>query len=219
MEQKMILITLKNEVAPRKRHRRAKESAMEKKVALIAFLAVVALTLSGLSLRQTLAEQKPTPHYDSMATDPKQDMAASMAELLSSNLDSPPEENPPVRPEPVSRYPTITEDERELLAKMVYLEARGESAEGQQAVAEVTLNRVVAQNFPGTVREVLYQKGQYATASYLETAVPTKAQYKAVDAALFGTPILPMDVVFFSVGGENDNVWGTIGGHTFCYQY
>lgn len=219
MEQKMILVTLKNEVTPRERRRRAKERRMVRKAFAIALLITAAIALSGLGLHKALAEEESTLPCNNVELEIEQDMAASMAELLSSSQDSLPEQNPPVEPEPVSRYPAITEDERELLARMVYLEARGESAEGQQAVVEVTMNRVVAQNFPDTVQEVLYQKGQYATAPYLETAEPTEAQYKAVDAAIFGEPVLPMDVVFFSVGGENDNVWGTIGGHTFCYQY
>ena len=41
----------------------------------------------------------------------------------------------------------------------------------------------------------------------------------AIDAALYGPSILPVDVVFFSRNGENDRVWGKIGGHVFCYAY
>lgn len=40
-----------------------------------------------------------------------------------------------------------------------------------------------------------------------------------IDAALYGPSILPADVVFFSQSGENDRVWGKIGGHVFCYAY
>ena len=51
--------------------------------------------------------------------------------------------------EPESRYAPVTEEERELIARIVYLEARGEPTQGQQAVAEVILNRVAAEKFPG----------------------------------------------------------------------
>ncbi len=44
------------------------------------------------------------------------------------------------------------------LARNVYHEARGEPTAGQHAVAEVTLNRVASQRFPGTVCEVVYEK-------------------------------------------------------------
>lgn len=44
------------------------------------------------------------------------------------------------------------------LALNVYYEARGESREGQQAVAEVTMNRVASRHYPNSVCEVVYQK-------------------------------------------------------------
>ena len=127
---------------------------------------------------------------------------------------------------PVERYAgmTMTEAERDELAAIIYLEARGEPAEGQQAVAEVILNRVIHQDFPDSVHEVLHQgEGtavpQFSTIALLETAEPTQEQYDAIAAALYGQSILPDEVVFFSRAGENDRVWGTIGGHVFCYAY
>lgn len=126
----------------------------------------------------------------------------------------------------VARYETITmtEEERREMAAIIYLEARGEPAEGQQAVAEVILNRVISPDFPDSVSEVLYQgEGkavpQFSTIGLLPKAEPTQAQYDAIDAALYGPSILPADVVFFSQSGENDRVWGEIGGHVFCYAY
>lgn len=113
---------------------------------------------------------------------------------------------------PVERYAgiTMTEAERDELAAIIYLEARGEPAEGQQAVAEVVLNRVIRQDFPDSVHEVLHQgRGNgavpaFSTIALLETAEPTQAQYDAIDAALYGPSILPGEVVFFSRTGEND---------------
>jgi N-acetylmuramoyl-L-alanine amidase len=43
------------------------------------------------------------------------------------------------------------------LALNIYFEARGESVEGQYAVADVTLNRVESSQFPNTVCDVVYQ--------------------------------------------------------------
>lgn len=124
-------------------------------------------------------------------------------------------------PRVVERYAEITMTDEELkeLAEIIYHEARGESPEGQQAVAEVVFNRVIADNFPDTVHEVIHQKKQFSTARLLGTAEPLQEQYDAINAALYGPTILPADVVFFSRDGENDKVWGSIGGHVFCYQY
>jgi N-acetylmuramoyl-L-alanine amidase len=43
------------------------------------------------------------------------------------------------------------------LAENIYFEARGEPLEGQYAVAEVTLNRTRAQNFPHTICAVVHE--------------------------------------------------------------
>lgn len=127
----------------------------------------------------------------------------------------------PEKPKVVVRYAgiEITEAELHELAEIIYHEARGESPEGQQAVAEVVFNRVIAENFPGTVHEVLHQPKQFSTVRLLNTAEPRQQQYDAINAALYGPTILPADVVFFSRKGENDRVWGEIGAHVFCYQY
>jgi N-acetylmuramoyl-L-alanine amidase len=48
-------------------------------------------------------------------------------------------------------------DELQCLAENVYFEARGEPLDGQYAVAEVTLNRTHAHNFPHTVCAVVHE--------------------------------------------------------------
>lgn len=48
------------------------------------------------------------------------------------------------------------------LAETVYHEARGESLDGQLAVAETVMNRVRAPSFPRTICGVVTQKGQFA---------------------------------------------------------
>lgn len=54
--------------------------------------------------------------------------------------------------------------ERECLAQAIYHEARGESATGQQAVANVIVNRARSGKFPGSLCGVIYQnadQGRY----------------------------------------------------------
>ena len=105
----------------------------------------------------------------------------------------------------------------ELLARLVYLEARGEPYDGQVAVAEVVLNRVVSDRFPDTVEEVIYQTGQFTPASYLESTTPGEEQYEAVADAVDGeTCVTGEDVVFFSGAPYNDRVYAVIGNHYFC---
>jgi spore germination cell wall hydrolase CwlJ-like protein len=49
------------------------------------------------------------------------------------------------------------ESDLQCLAENIYFEARGESLDGQYAVAEVTLNRTRAQNFPHTICSVVHE--------------------------------------------------------------
>ncbi len=125
---------------------------------------------------------------------------------------------PTPEPTPTPRL-TLTADEIDLIARIVWHEARGESAEGQRAVVEVVFNRVEADNFPDTVEDVIFQENQFSSAGYVDSAEPTDEQYQAIEQALYEEPMLPGDVVYFSQGAENDRVWGVIGGHTFCRQY
>ncbi|WP_254871063.1 cell wall hydrolase [Bacillus sp. Marseille-Q1617] len=58
----------------------------------------------------------------------------------------------------------ISEEEKELLAKLVHAEAEGEPYSGKVAVATVVLNRVDSNEFPDSIKEVVYQvaQGHYA---------------------------------------------------------
>lgn len=124
----------------------------------------------------------------------------------------------PVRGKP--RFPEITLSlkEKQLLAKVIWVEARGEVFGGQQAVAEIVLNRMASEDFPDTLDGVIYEEGAFRSVPLLEEAKPYKAQYDAIESAIYGPNILPRDVFYFAPEPVNENVWGTIGGHTFCYS-
>lgn len=119
------------------------------------------------------------------------------------------------------RYPDIqlTSEERQLLAKVIWVEAQGECEEGQQAVAEVVLNRMASPNFSDTLKGVIYAEGQFRSVPFLEDAEPYQAQYEAIERAIYGPYILPENVMHFATFRTNNNVWGQIGGHIFCYEY
>ena len=125
-------------------------------------------------------------------------------------------------PEPAEfRYPGVelSEWEMNLLAKVIYLEAQGEPYEGQQAIAEVVLNRLVSEDFQNTIDGIIFAKDQFACVDILDKARPTHVQYEAIERALYGPYILPKNVVFYATFHVNDMVWGDIGNHTFCYAF
>lgn len=82
----------------------------------------------------------------------------------------------------------ITNDELYLLSKLVSSEARGESYEGQVAVAAVVINRVLDSRFPDNIKDVIYQKNAFSVVN--DGAIykdPTDSSYKAAREALYGS--------------------------------
>ena len=128
-----------------------------------------------------------------------------------------------VEPEPENRYAELhfSDEDVYILACLVYHEARGESFEGQVAVVEVVLNRMLSDYFPDTVEEVVFQKygdvWQFSPAPYLYSAEPDKEQYLAVHTAIEEREhILSEDTVYFSTAPYNESVDMIIGNHYFC---
>lgn len=56
----------------------------------------------------------------------------------------------------------ISEPHKELLSRLVHAEAKGEPYNGKVAVAAVVLNRVQDEEFPDSIKDVIYQEGQFS---------------------------------------------------------
>ena len=112
---------------------------------------------------------------------------------------------------------TLTGEDIYMLACFVYAEAREESPEVQQAVAEVVLNRVMSPDYPNTVKDAIYQTEFYRSAQIMRnTGEPELEQYIAVDTAMYGPYILPEDICFYSAWEKGTDVWGKLGSFTFA---
>ncbi|MBE3598130.1 MAG: cell wall hydrolase [Limnochordaceae bacterium] len=80
-----------------------------------------------------------------------------------------------------------SQQDRRLLAAIIWLEARGEPFEGKVAVGAVVLNRVESPLFPDSVEEVLLQPGQFPfSAETLYSVQPDSSAWQAADRALAG---------------------------------
>lgn len=64
------------------------------------------------------------------------------------------------------------------LAETIYHEARGESFEGQRAVAAVVLNRTLDDNFPDTICKVVYQRNQFSWVGKVRRPNPNDPAFK-----------------------------------------
>lgn len=82
----------------------------------------------------------------------------------------------------------ITNEELLLLSKLVTGEARGESYEGQVAVAAVVINRVKDPRFPNSIKDVIYQKNAFSVVKDGSINMqPTESAYTAAQEALYGS--------------------------------
>lgn len=74
-----------------------------------------------------------------------------------------------------------------LLAHLIYGEARGEPYEGKVAVASVVINRTTDSRFPGTIAGVIYQPGAFDAVSDGQINLdPDTSAYNAARDALNG---------------------------------
>ena len=110
-----------------------------------------------------------------------------------------------------------------LLARLVYGEARGEPYTGQVAVAAVVLNRVKSSSFPNTVSGVIYQAGAFSVVSVGQiNLTPNQTAYNAARDALNGWDPSYGSIYYFNPNTATSSwIWSrphviTIGNHRFC---
>lgn len=98
--------------------------------------------------------------------------------------------------EPTYKY-NISSVEREMLARLVYLEANTESLECQMAVASVVINRWQNGAWGNTIASVIYSPYQFSPSGLIYKTTPTETNYAAVDQILRRGSILPQQVMYF----------------------
>lgn len=110
-----------------------------------------------------------------------------------------------------------------LLARLIYGEARGESYTGQVAVGAVVMNRVKSSLFPNTIAGVIYQSGAFDAVSDGQiNLTPDSTAKKAAQDAINGwDPSYGAIYYFNPATATNKWIWSrpltvTIGKHRFC---
>lgn len=110
-----------------------------------------------------------------------------------------------------------------LLAKVIYGEARGEPYTGQVAVGAVVMNRVKSSSFPNTLSGVVYQSGAFdAVRDGQINLTPDSTARKAAQDALNGWDPSYGAIYYFNPStATNKWIWSrpmtvTIGRHRFC---
>lgn len=101
-----------------------------------------------------------------------------------------------------SNYYDITYDEIDMLSRLVYLEAGGESYECMKGVASVVLNRMTSTGM--SLQDVIYAPNQFSPACYIESTSYTDDAYNAVMYVVENGPSLPEYVTFFRADHYHD---------------
>ena len=122
-----------------------------------------------------------------------------------------------------SNSSSVSSSDLNLLAKIVYAEARGEVYTGQVAIAAVVLNRVKSGSFPNTIAGVIYQPGAFTAVSDGQiNLTPNSTAKKAAQDALNGWDPTYGSIYYFNPDTATSAwIWSrpyviTIGKHRFC---
>lgn len=87
-----------------------------------------------------------------------------------------------------------------LLSKLVEAEATDEPYKEKLAVADVIMNRVQSDEFPDTLTDVIYEKGQFGpvTTGRIDHMHPKSSSIQAAKEALIGNNIVPDALYFYN---------------------
>lgn len=112
-----------------------------------------------------------------------------------------------------------SDEELEVLTRVLTGECQTGSWELQIAVGSVVINRVSAPEYPDTIRGVVFQRGQYACVrdgNYYRT--PTERNRQAAQYLLEHGSQIPESVIYQAQFRQGHGVWKKIGSEIFCYR-
>ena len=128
-------------------------------------------------------------------------------------------------------YYDYTEEECDLLARLIYSESGGESYETKLKVGSVVMNRVESDKFPNSIHGVIYQDKQFSVTTYKLNGVvmidrpANEESKKAAREILEYGSVLPADVQVFYADYCKESwvnsreVYGTFDSTVFAYIY
>jgi N-acetylmuramoyl-L-alanine amidase len=114
---------------------------------------------------------------------------------------------------------SYTDDELYILSHVIAGEAQNCDDNEQQLVGSIVLNRVNHYRYPNSIREVVFQPGQYTCTidgNYYKT--PTEANIRNAKYLLEYGSILPENVLYQSKSALGSGVYLQTRWHKYCYQ-
>ena len=111
-----------------------------------------------------------------------------------------------------------TDEDLYVLAHVICGEAQCYPDDEQRYIGSVVLNRRNSGRYPGTIKGVVFQPGQYSCTrdgNYYRT--PTESNWANARWLLENGSVLPGNVVFQSGGRQGKGVYLRTGYHYYCY--
>lgn len=90
----------------------------------------------------------------------------------------------------------LTDDDIDLIAKIIYLEGRGESYECQLAICSVIFNRYFSGKYK-SISDVIFEPNQFTTSKYVDSTTASQQQYDVIHDLLDNGPNMPEYVIYF----------------------
>lgn len=169
------------------------------------------------------AAELPVPEMESAAqteaAEPQMTGPAGMTEtdIAAESAESAEQEAETAAEEAISQ-PSYTEEELYIMAHLLAGESQNCPDEEQLYVGSVVLNRVAHPSFPGTIKGVVFQKGQYSCTRdgnyYRE---PTERNWANARTLLESGSVLPGNVIWQSGGKQGKGVYLKTRWHYYCY--
>jgi hypothetical protein len=101
---------------------------------------------------------------------------------------------------PGDRYDSLelTPTEKQLLARVSHVLGYGECVEGKQVLVEVILNRMLSEEFPDDLRQIIFGENALCESNVLNEVELTDIDWMCVEKAIYGPYLLEKDVTDFS---------------------
>lgn len=181
-------------------------------------------SIDGIFGPQTMAAVKQFQSHQGLPADGL--VGKQTADVIIAAVSKPTHNDPAPQQTPppgTSRSVSFSSRDLENLAHLIYGEARGESYEGQVAVAAVALNRLESNDFGKTLSDVIFQPGAFTAVSDGQFNLkPDTTSYQAAEAALRGWDPSEGAIYYWNpVTATNKWIWSrplvkTIGRHVFA---
>lgn len=91
----------------------------------------------------------------------------------------------------------ISSGDIDLIAKLLYLEGRGESEECQRAIVSVIINRLKSGYWGSTYHDVIFAKNQFEPAGSISKTTAGAKQYEIIEYVMKNGTTLPKYVLYF----------------------